>query len=197
MIQAQDTILDRIKLPLSFDVEKMTAEVQAMNLNSFIYYNVILLRAPAFQVDPSIPMPDMSSDYADGSWTDWLNTRDLKNSPYLTSIVEYFQQHTTVNLVRILRLAAGNVVKEHTDPTLGLQIEKSMVRLTIPIIRPEAIEFYLNGSTVNLKPGECWYMRLTDPHKIINHTAEDRINLTIDVIPNEWVKNLILSNDSK
>ena len=112
MIQVQDTILDRIKLPLSFDVEKMTAEVQAMNLNSFIYYNVIMLRAPAFQVDSSLPMPDMSSDYADGSWTDWLNTRDLKNSPYLTSIVEYFQQHTTVNLVRILRLAAGNVVKE-------------------------------------------------------------------------------------
>ena len=197
MIQAQDTVLDRIKLPLTFDVEKMKAEVQNMNLNSFIYYNVIMLRAPAFQVDPSIPMPEMSEDYADGSWTDWLNTKDLNNCPYIKSIVEYFQEHTTVNLVRILRLAAGNVVKEHTDPTLGLQIEKSMVRLTIPIIRNEEVEFYLNGTTIDMKPGECWYMRLTDPHKIINNSPEDRVNLTIDVIPNEWVKDLILSNDAQ
>ena len=42
-----------------------------------------------------------------------------------------------------------------------------------------------------MKPGECWYLRLTDPHKINNPGAVERINLTIDMVPNEWVFNLI------
>ena len=125
------------------------------------------LRSPAHMVDPSLPFPPPVDDYADGSWTDWLDTPALKASPYLSSIVDTFRKHTVVTLVRVLRLAAGNFVKEHTDPTLGLHIEKSVIRLTIPIIDDDT-DFYLNGTPVPMKPGECWYLRLTDPHKVMN-----------------------------
>ena len=91
----------------------------------------------------------------------------------------------------MLRLEAGAVVKEHTDPTLGLHIERSMVRLTIPILTHEDVQFLLNGTEVPLQAGECWYLRLTDPHQVINASAQERINLTIDVIPNEWLRNVI------
>ena len=190
-----DTKDDSIKLPLTFDVEKMKKEVLEMGLNTFIYYNVLPLRSPAHLVDPSVPFPPPADDYADGSWCDWLNTKELENSPYIKSIVETFQEHTTVTLVRALRLEKGNTVKEHKDVTLGLQIEKSVIRLTIPVIKDTGADFYLNNKLVPMKPGECWYMRLTDSHRVENNSNQDRINITIDMIPNEWVHNLILEND--
>lgn len=182
---------DRIQLPFTFDVSKMLEEAQALKQEHYEYYKVIQLRAPAHLVDTSLPFPPPASDYADGSWTDWLNTPALEKSPYLKSIIDTFSQYTTVNLVRLLFLAPNSVVKEHTDPTLGLEEEKSMIRLTIPIDNNEDVSFYLNDTLVPMKVGECWYLRLTDSHRVINDGATDRINLTIDVIPNDKIVEII------
>ncbi|WP_339707535.1 aspartyl/asparaginyl beta-hydroxylase domain-containing protein [Algoriphagus aquimarinus] len=123
-----------------------------------------------------------------------MNTAALEKSPYLKSIVDQFSQYTTVNLVRLLFLAPLSVVKEHTDPTLALEEEKSMIRLTIPIDNNEGVEFFLNDSLVPMKVGECWYLRLSDPHRIANNGSTNRINLTIDIIPNDNIIGII--NDS-
>ena len=188
---------DRVQLPFSFDAEKMLAEFEALKLGHFEYYNVIQLKAPAFQVDSSIPMPPPADDYADGSWTDWLETEAMKSSPYIKSVVDSFSEHTDVTLVRLLRLATNAVVKEHTDPTLGLEVEKSVVRLTVPILNAPGVEFFLNDSLVDMKPGECWYLRLTDPHRVINNSNVERVNMTIDMIPNDWLRDLITKSDSR
>jgi len=190
-----DTVSDRIQLPFSFDVAKMEKEIRAFGSKDFIYYDSIPLRAPAHQVDPSLPFPPPATDYADGTWTDWLDTPFLKDSPYLNEVVDTFKEKTRVTLVRVLRLASGSIVKEHTDPTLGLQIPKSVIRLTIPVLNEEGVEFFLNDTTVPMKPGECWYLRLTDPHRVVNTSSVDRINITIDMEPNEWIRSLILEND--
>ena len=152
------------------------------------------MRSPSHLVDTTIPFPPPAKDYADGSWCDWLNTKELENSPYIKSIVEQFQEHTTVTLVRLLRLAPGSVIKEHRDVTLGLEVEKSVIRLTIPILNKEHVEFYLNNTIVDMKPGQCWYLRLTDPHKVFNNGNSERVNLTIDMIPNDWLRTLITKN---
>jgi len=187
---------DRIKLPLSFDSEKMLTEFRAFTPEHFEYYDVIPLRAPAHQVDTSLPFPPPADDYADGSWTDWMDTKALQQSPYLMSIVDFFREHTKVTLVRLLRLAPGAIVKEHTDPTLGLEIERSVVRLTIPITYSEDVIFYLNNTPVSMLPGECWYLRLTDPHKIDNLGTTERVNFTIDMIPNDWVVKMISDSET-
>jgi len=194
-ISTKNTFNDRIKLPFNFEVAKMLEEAKALQLDNFEYYDVIPLRSPAHLVDTSLPLPPPAEDYADGSWTDWLDTNALKKSPYLTSVIDFFKENTTVNLVRLLRLAPHSTVKEHTDPTLGLEIEKSVIRLTIPILNNENVTFYLNNTPVLMKPGECWYMRLTDPHKVLNNGDEERINLTIDMIPNDWIRQVIRESE--
>ncbi|WP_343329695.1 aspartyl/asparaginyl beta-hydroxylase domain-containing protein [Polaribacter staleyi] len=186
-----NTTKDRIQLPFYFDVDKMLSEAKALAKDQFEYYNVIQLRGPAHLIDTTLPFPPPADDYADGSWTDWLDTGSLKKSPYLNSIIETFKKETTVTLVRLLRLAPNSVVKEHTDPTLGLEIEKSVIRLTIPILNNKEVIFNLNKTPVNMKPGQCWYLKLTDPHEVINNGNEERINLTIDMIPNKWIKDII------
>jgi hypothetical protein len=182
---------DRIQLPFHFDVEKMLNEYKALEMEGFVYYDVVPLRSPAHLVDSSRPFPPPAKDYADGSWTDWLNTKELEMSPYIKSIIEDFQKHTTVTLVRLLRLAPGATVKEHRDPTLALEEKKSVIRLTIPIFNDEQVEFYLNGTVVPMKPGECWYMRLSDPHKVLNPGNQERVNMSIDMIPNDWIRDII------
>ena len=42
-----------------------------------------------------------------------------------------------------------------------------------------------------MQPGECWYLKLNDPHKITNYGKTERVNLTIDMIPNNWLRNII------
>ena len=184
-------MVDRIRLPLDFDAAAMREEIEAMHLRDFIYYDVLPLRAPAHLVDQSIAPPPAVDDYADGSWTDWLDTQALKEAVYLSEVVDTFREHTDVTLVRLLRLEPGAVVKEHTDPTLGLEQEKSVIRLTIPVLSGEQVEFYLNDTLVPMQPGECWYLRLSDPHRIVNAGDTERINMSIDMVPNEWVRSLL------
>jgi len=84
------------------------------------------------------------------------------------------------------------VVKEHNDPTLALEQQKSVIRLTIPIQSNHRVVFFLNRVTVPMLPGECWYLRLSDPHSIVNAGDSERINMTIDMLPNNWVRSLLL-----
>ena len=177
---------------MTFDVATMRAEVDALSLGEFVEYNVIPLRAPAHLVDSSIAPPPPAKDYADGSWTDWLDTPLLQECAYLSSVVDTFRAHTDVTLVRLLRLAPGGHIEEHTDPTLGLEVERSVIRLTIPILANDAVEFFLNDIAVPMQPGECWYMRLSDPHRVVNAGKTERISMSIDMVPNEWVRALIL-----
>ena len=188
---SETQFLDRVKLPLSYDASKMFEEFEAIKAQQFEYYKVIQLRAPAHMVDTSLPFPPPATDYADGSWTPWMDTPEMAQCAYLKSVIDFFKENTTVTLVRLLRLAPQSVVQEHTDPTLGLEIEKSVIRLTIPIYNQPGVEFFLNDSLVPMLPGECWYLRLTDPHRVLNNSDYERVNLTIDMIPNDWVLNLI------
>ena len=172
----------------------MRKEIEALNLQDFIYYNVVQLRAPAHQVGTSLPIPPPADDYADGSWTDWSDTPALRRSAYLRSIVNAFAEHTRVTLVRLLRLEPGAIVKEHTDPTLGLEVPRSVIRLTIPIVTNDSVQFFLNGVEVPMNPGECWYLRLTDPHRVVNTGLTEGISMTIDMVPNDWLRTQIMKS---
>jgi mannose-6-phosphate isomerase-like protein (cupin superfamily) len=69
-----------------------------------------------------------------------------------------------------------------------------MIRLTIPITSNKEAPLQLAGDFVEMNPGECWYIDFTQPHQIQNSGASERINMSIDIIPNDWVKELIINN---
>lgn len=179
---------DRVQLPMSFDVDKMHQEVGALALPPFMEYSVTPLTMP-------VPRPRTApvTNYANGAWADWPESPFLKACPYLQSVVDTFRARTRVTLVRLLRLAPGGLIEAHTDPTLGLEVEDSLIRLTIPIASDEGTTFYLNDTAVPMRPGECWYLRLTDTHRVVNEGSTVRINMSIDMIPNAWIRSLIES----
>ncbi|MEL7231350.1 MAG: aspartyl/asparaginyl beta-hydroxylase domain-containing protein [Pseudomonadota bacterium] len=174
------TAPDRIKLPIRFDAEALQAEAREMKLRPFTYYDVTMIAGP----------PDMSKHHG-ASRTPSIDYGDNSDIPVIQGVVETFRQHTDVTLARILRLQPGAEVKEHTDPTLGLDVANSVVRLTVPITDPTGVTFWLNDEPMDMQPGECWYMKLNDPHRILNESEHDRTNLTLDVVPNAWVMEML------
>jgi hypothetical protein len=39
-----------------------------------------------------------------------------------------------------------------------------------------------------MAPGECWYLRLSDPHRVANRGETDRVHLLIDCRVNDWLR---------
>ena len=53
------------------------------------------------------------------------------------------------------------------------------------------VDFRLNGSAVVMAPGECWYLRLSDPHSVANRGTTDRVHLVVDAVVNDALRRMI------
>jgi hypothetical protein len=61
------------------------------------------------------------------------------------------------------------------------------------VVTNDAVEFYLNDTRVVLEAGTLWYLRLSEPHRIVNGGSTDRVHLVIDAEVDGWVKALFES----
>jgi len=88
-----------------------------------------------------------------------------------------------------MRLGPGSHIKQHSDNVLSF--EEGTVRVHIPVITNDAVEFYLNDARVVLEAGSAWYLRLSDPHSVVNRGSIARIHMVIDAEVNAWVEALL------
>ena len=93
----------------------------------------------------------------------------LRGCSYLQEVFGSFE--TEIVSIRLMRLEAGAELKEHTDPTLDA-VHREIVRLTLPVFSDDQVLFLLNGTEVPMKPGELWYMKLSDRHSVHNNSPE-------------------------
>lgn len=175
---------DRVRVDIPCDLAAMQAEVAALTQRQFVHYDVLPLTRPR-------PRGGVVTDYADGTWADWPATDLLAACPAVRALVDDLRQRTRVTSVRVLRLAPGSRVEVHTDPTLGLEVDRSLIRLTVPILTNDEAVFLLDEAPVRWQPGECWYLDFTKPHSAWNGGDSERIHLTIDVEPNGEIRRLI------
>ncbi len=68
-----------------------------------------------------------------------------------------------------------------------LAAENGIARLHVPVVTNDDVMFKLNGTRVAMNEGECWYLRLSDPHSVENRGRADRVPLVIDAEVNEWL----------
>lgn len=175
----------RVRLDLEVDLAAIRRDVEALATHAYLHYSVLALTMPRPRNSGPI------EDYADGTWADWMPTDSLAASPALTELVERLGAQTRVTLVRLLRLAPGATVESHTDPTLGLHVERSLIRLTIPIVSNDRVVFVHDEEPVPWREGECWYLDFTKPHHTWNAGTTERIHASIDVEPNAWIRELV------
>jgi hypothetical protein len=183
---------DRLRLPLSFDAGRLAEDLANLGENwtpHFVRQNysgdwgAIPLRAPGGETHP------IRMIYPEPTQQRFVDTAALQASTYFREVLASFQ--STILSTRLMRLTPGSVIKEHTD--LGLQFEEGLARLHIPILTNSDVEFYLNGSRVIMTAGSCWYLRLSDPHRVANRGKTDRVHLVIDLKVNGWLVKLFRS----
>ena len=97
--------------------------------------------------------------------------------------------------VRLMRLSPGSLIREHSDHDLDAAL-MGLVRLHVPVTSEAGVEFRLNGSPVALTPGSVWYLRLADPHSVVNDGDVDRVHLVIDAEMNDWLLQMLRAGAS-
>ena len=88
-----------------------------------------------------------------------------------------------------MRLAPGSLIKEHKDHDLAY--EEGKVRIHIPVLTNERVDFSLNGVRCVMPAGSTWYLRLCDPHSVANRGTGARVHLVIDAAVNAWLAGLV------
>jgi hypothetical protein len=64
------------------------------------------------------------------------------------------------------------------------------VRIHIPVVTNPDVDFRLNGAPLTMEAGSAWYLRLSDPHSVVNGGGADRVHLVVDATVNDWLKDL-------
>ncbi len=182
-------------LPLTFDVNLMQRDLNQLEselwIDHFVKQNyegqwsVIPLRSPETAKHPVMMI------YSDPVCKKFVDTPFLKKLDYFSKILKSFQ--CPLKAVRLMKLSAGSKIKEHTD--LDMDIESGTIRLHIPVQTNHQVDFRLNGDRVQLREGECWYLRLSDPHSVENRGKQDRVHLVIDAELNQWLKQFLLEEN--
>jgi len=179
---------DRSRLALSYDASRLQQEIGdiVQGFPPYIHYSVIPLTEAA---ERKVGV----TDFSDPDWTTWVETPLLKRCAYINEVLNTLLCRKTN--VRLLRLEPGGELKEHCDPQLNLDFRKQ-IRLHVPVVTSPHVDFILNGKVVPLLPGELWYLRLSDPHSVCNNGQSERIQLSIDVVVNEWIEKMIVDGDA-
>jgi hypothetical protein len=181
---------DRLQLPLSFDPARLARDLNALSATSWTAHyvqqnyegdwSVIPLRCAAGETHP------IRMIYSDPMATAFVDTPFLEPCPYFRDVIAAFA--CEVRAVRLMRLGAGSVIREHTD--LDLDIESGAARIHVPVVTHPEVDFRLNGSPVEMRAGEAWYLRLSDPHAVANRGPTDRVHLVLDLVADAWLLGL-------
>jgi quercetin dioxygenase-like cupin family protein len=177
-----------LQLPFHFDVQQMQHELRQLDSGAWqlhyqkLHYegewSALPLRSVNGVSDNIIISPENNPEYKD--------TVFLDDSIYFKQVLSKFK--CPLLAVRLLKLKAGAIIKEHKDAELCF--EKGEIRIHIPVVTNDKVEFYLDKERIHLQEGECWYMNFNLLHSIVNKSETDRIHLVIDARVNEWVQEL-------
>lgn len=159
------------RLPFCFDVARLTAEAR--------YFPEDAWRAHPSGYEGNTALILVS---ADGGINDDLSgpmkpTTHLAHAPYLRQVMASFG--TVVGRSRLMRLAPGATVQEHTDINYYW---RSHFRIHVPIVTHPSVKFYCNQKCVHMAAGEAWTFDNWQMHTVQNPSEVTRIHLVMDTV---------------
>jgi hypothetical protein len=176
-----------VRLPTTYDVDKLRRDVDAV--------------VAAYE-----SRPQYRFDHHYGGWRaiglishegnyledrplpgTYKKTEALRAAPYIESILDSFD--CDKQRVRISALLPGKNIYWHMD--YKESVDSDLVRLHIPVVTSDDVEFQICHEDCRWKAGELWYGDFTFPHRVRNGGTTTRIHLVIDLVKNDKVLALL------
>ncbi|MBE0620242.1 MAG: aspartyl/asparaginyl beta-hydroxylase domain-containing protein [Burkholderiales bacterium] len=177
-----------LRLPLQFDAARLHADLARVpqeawqnHFNQRIYegdWSVVPLRAV-----PGSPIPIFSI----ANETDQEDTPLLRSCDYFRQVLAAFQ--CPLVSVRLLRLGAGALIKEHCDPMLSL--DHAEVRIHVVVATNPDVECRIDGVSHHWAAGECWYADFSKPHSFANRGETERVHMVLDCVLDDRLRELL------
>lgn len=180
----------RVRLPLAFDAARLAhdaddidAALWAPHFNRALFrghWSGVTLRGKGARLYPnpydSDPVEDLPM---------------LEHCSAVRDLLRHVACETTS--VRFLRLGPDSEIYEHRD--YDLTPEGGEARLHVCIRTNPDVTFFVDGASVDMRPGDCWYLDVSRPHRVVNRGEADRLHLVIDCLANDWLNELIASGE--
>jgi hypothetical protein len=180
-------MLSGVQLPFQFDCARLAADLARVPSEDWVpHYNTndyggdwsgAALRSRSGQ------RGDINATF-DGA--PFRGTSLLALCPYFREVLDAFPCRQRA--VRLLSLAPGAFIREHSDR--ALDFEDGLVRIHVPIQTNDTVEFYVSGERLLLEEGSAYYVNVNLPHRVNNRGASARIHLVIDAEVNDWVRDV-------
>ena len=169
------------RLPLRFDVDALRVAVASLPTDAW--------------------RPHFNTGYYEGDWSGIaLRSHEDAFTPLApgqgetrpTAHCDAFWQaqlaelETALHSARLLRLGPGARIREHRDYDLGAP--DGDLRIHVPIVTDDRVDFLLDGRKVPMQAGECWFLDLSRPHRVENHGGLARIHLVVDCARSPWIE---------
>jgi quercetin dioxygenase-like cupin family protein len=177
------------RLPFTFDADALKSDLGEIAADEWVphfnpqYYegewSGVALRSTGGRSAQLYADPSKSKFYAD--------TPALERCLYIKEALGAFE--CALETVRLLKLAPGSRIREHTDFDLGERF--GVVRVHVPVLSNPSVEFTLGGESVSMREGENWYLDLSLPHSVANRGTTDRVHLVVDCVVNDWIRSVI------
>lgn len=178
-----------LRLPFRFDPARLKADLALIAPAEWTpHYNQqdfggewrgAALRSPTGRLD------NLSAPFTEAST--FLDTPLMTRCAYFREAVSAFL--CPLKAVRLLSLAPGSFIREHTDN--ALVYEDGEMRIHIPVETSAGVEFYVAGERLQLEEGSSYYVNVNLPHRITNRGEKARVHLIVDVEVNEWAHELV------
>jgi hypothetical protein len=160
-----------IRLPLNFDQARLVEEISQFGEEDWRAH------PQGFEGNSALILVSTNGEENDSFSGPMKATSRLDKTPYIRQIMAKF--NTVVGRSRLMRLAPGAAVSQHTD---SHYFWRDHLRLHIPVITDPAVGFFCDGEEVHMAAGEAWTFNNWLEHSVKNRSDISRIHLVIDTV---------------
>ncbi|MCP4277494.1 MAG: aspartyl/asparaginyl beta-hydroxylase domain-containing protein [Gammaproteobacteria bacterium] len=114
-------------------------------------------------------------------------TPALQHAPLMEQIIDSLPCEK--RRVRLLRLEPNREIFWHCEP--WHTIDSRLLRLHVPIVTDDLVDFQISHEDLRWRPGELWYGDFSFPHRLHNRSNIERIHLVIDVETNDAIRKML------
>ncbi len=161
-----------IRLPFQFDAEQLAEEVDALPDDAW-------RRHPTgHKGNTAVSLVSVNGDFTDDSiggpqaLTSWLTP-----DSYLAQTIASFG--APVGRTRLMRIDPGGEATPHFDVHLYWF---DRVRIHVPIVTSDDVEFQCGDEAVHMAAGESWVFDTFHRHNVLNPGGHHRVHLVIDTV---------------